>query len=135
LQITPNRVLFSFYILVWLCDTPPSFNKYVMEPKQFLIFLKRGITHALCNFGHKQYPSHSLDQNNSIHSVYKLPSWGYCIPSRFCLGNAIPLQKPMVFAKKSQIRYFFPSRFWYGYAIPLQDSSNILWSQRNCNIS
>jgi len=35
LQKTPNRVLLSFYVLVWLCNTPPRFFKYVMEPKEF----------------------------------------------------------------------------------------------------
>jgi len=43
-----------------------------MEPKGILIYLNRGITFALSNFGHKQYPSNSLDQNNSIHGVYKI---------------------------------------------------------------
>ncbi len=47
LQITLNRVLFSFQILVWLCDTPIGFNRYVMEPKQFLIYLKR-VLHMHC---------------------------------------------------------------------------------------
>jgi hypothetical protein len=43
-----------------------------MEPKGFLIYLERGITCALGNFGHKQYPSNSVDQNNSIHGVYRI---------------------------------------------------------------
>jgi hypothetical protein len=34
---------------------------------------KRGIAHALNNYGNKEYPSNSLDQNNSIHGVYKIP--------------------------------------------------------------
>jgi hypothetical protein len=37
-------------------NTPPGFNRHVMEPKRFLIYPKRGIAHALNNFGHKQYP-------------------------------------------------------------------------------
>jgi hypothetical protein len=45
-----------------------------MEPKGFLIYLNKVIAFALNNFGHKQYPSNSLDQNNSIHGVYKIPS-------------------------------------------------------------
>jgi len=32
-----------------------------MEPKQFLIYLKKGIAHVLSNYGHKQYPFNSLN--------------------------------------------------------------------------
>jgi len=42
--------------------------------KGILIYPNKGIACALNNFGHKQYPSNSLDQNNSIHGVYKIPS-------------------------------------------------------------
>jgi hypothetical protein len=45
-----------------------------MELKGFPIYFRKGIAHALSNFGHKQYPSNSLDKNNSIHGVYKIPS-------------------------------------------------------------
>jgi hypothetical protein len=45
-----------------------------MEPKGFPIYLRKGIAQALSNFGHKQYPSNSLDKNNLIHGVYKIPS-------------------------------------------------------------
>jgi hypothetical protein len=45
-----------------------------MEPKGFLTYHKRGIKHALNNYGHEQYLSNSLDQNNSIHGVYKILS-------------------------------------------------------------
>jgi hypothetical protein len=45
-----------------------------MEPKGFLIYLNGGIAFALNNYGHKQYPSNNLDQNNSIHGVYIIPS-------------------------------------------------------------
>jgi hypothetical protein len=45
-----------------------------MEPKGFLIYPKRGIAHALSKYGHKKYPSNNLDQNNSIHDVYIIPS-------------------------------------------------------------
>ncbi len=74
LQITPQKVLFSLQALVWLSNTLPYFNRYVMEPKGFFIYPKRGIAHALSNYGHKQYPCNSLDQNNSIHNLYKLLS-------------------------------------------------------------
>jgi hypothetical protein len=57
-----------------LCNTLLGFFKYVMEPKGFLIYPNRGIACALSNFGHKQYPSNTLDQNNSIHDVYRIPS-------------------------------------------------------------
>ncbi len=69
------KVLFSFQILVWLYNTPPRFNKYVMEPKKFLIYLNKGIARALSsNFGHEQYPFDSLYQKKSTHGVYKIPS-------------------------------------------------------------
>jgi hypothetical protein len=29
------------------------------------------------------YPFNILDQNNSIHGIYKILSWGYYFPSRF----------------------------------------------------
>jgi len=45
-----------------------------MEPKRFIIYLKRGIACALSNSGHKQYPSKSPNQNNSNHGVYGIPS-------------------------------------------------------------
>jgi hypothetical protein len=72
-----------------------SFNIYVMEPKKFIIYFKRGIVHALNNFGHKQYPSNSL--TNIIQSIVFMDYFHEGIPYRFCLGNAIPLQEPMVF--------------------------------------
>jgi hypothetical protein len=68
------RVLRSFKVLLRLCNTLLRLFKYAMEPKGFLIYFDRGITFALSNFEHKQYLSNSLDQNNSIHGVYKTPS-------------------------------------------------------------
>jgi len=57
----------------WLCNTPLGFNRYVMEPKRFFIYLKKGIAHSLStNFGHE--PFDSLDQNNSVHGVYEILS-------------------------------------------------------------
>jgi hypothetical protein len=47
-----------------------------MEPKGFLIYPCGGIIFALNNYGHNQYPFNSLDQNNSIHGVYKYPHEG-----------------------------------------------------------
>jgi hypothetical protein len=34
---------------------PLHFNRYGIEPKGFLIYLERGIAHALSNFKHEQY--------------------------------------------------------------------------------
>jgi len=46
-----------------------------MESKGFLIYANRGIACALSsNFGHEQYPSNNLLQNNYTHGVYKIPS-------------------------------------------------------------
>jgi len=64
------KILSSFWDLLGLCNIPLGFFKYVMEPKGFIIYINKGIACALNNFGHKQYPSNSLDQNNSITSVY-----------------------------------------------------------------
>ncbi len=47
-----------------------------MEPKGFIIYPNRGIACALRNYGHKQYPSNSLDQNNSIIVFTKYPHKG-----------------------------------------------------------
>jgi hypothetical protein len=66
---------------VWLCNTHLILKKYVMEPKEF--WYARGIACPLSNFNHKQYPSNSLNQNNSIHGVYKIPSWRYYFPFKF----------------------------------------------------
>ncbi len=90
LQTTPKKVLLSFQVLVWLCNTPPYFNRYVMEPKGFLIQPKRGIAHALSNYGHKQYPSNSLDQNNSIHIFTNYSHKGIT----FLLGFVRAMQYP-----------------------------------------
>jgi hypothetical protein len=43
-----------------------------MEPNVFLGYLKKGIASVLSSFGHEQYPSNSLDQNNSTHGVYNV---------------------------------------------------------------
>jgi len=66
-------VLFSFYVLVGLCNIPPSFKRYVMKLSRFLGYPKRVIAHALNSFGHEQYPTGSLNQNNLVHGVYKIP--------------------------------------------------------------
>jgi hypothetical protein len=47
--------------LIGLSNTLQGCNRYVMEPKIFFMYLKRVIAHPLSNYGHKQYPSHSLD--------------------------------------------------------------------------
>jgi hypothetical protein len=60
-----------------------------MEFKGFPIYLKRGIAHALNNYGHKQYPTNSLDQNYSIHGVYIIPS---CEGIAFFIGFGLVMQ-------------------------------------------
>ncbi len=43
--------------------------------KNFLYILRMGIAHAWnINFGHAQYCSDNLDQNNCANGVYKIPS-------------------------------------------------------------
>ncbi len=43
-----------------------------MEPKAFMGYLERGIACSLSLFGHEQYLSNSLDQNNSAHGMYSV---------------------------------------------------------------
>ncbi len=62
-----------------------------MEFKGFPIYFKRGIAHALNNYGHKQYPSNGLDQNNSVHGVYRIPS---CEGIAFLLSFGMAIQYP-----------------------------------------
>jgi hypothetical protein len=46
-----------------LCSYPPGSNKYVMEPKGFLMYLNKGIAQGLSNNSrHEQYPFDSLYQ-------------------------------------------------------------------------
>jgi len=66
-------VLFSFYVLVRLCNIPPSFKRYVMKFSRFLGYPKKVNARALNSFGHEQYPTDSLNQNNLAHGVYKIP--------------------------------------------------------------
>jgi hypothetical protein len=53
--------------LVWLCNTPASFKRYVIEPKGFIGYLERGNAYALNIPMHDQYPSDSLNRNNLAH--------------------------------------------------------------------
>ncbi len=63
------RVLVSLLVLVGLCDTFPCVKRYVMEPNEFLGYLKRGIACSMRPSRHEHYPSNNLDQNNSAHGV------------------------------------------------------------------
>jgi hypothetical protein len=47
------KVMHPFKVLVKLCNTPPSFKIYVMEPNVFLGYLVWGIVGVLNNFGHE----------------------------------------------------------------------------------
>ncbi len=53
--------------MVWLCNTLASFKRYVIEPKWFLGYPKRGNACALNIPMHEQYPFGSLNQNDSAH--------------------------------------------------------------------
>jgi len=77
---TLKEVLHMHWVILGTSNTFSWLFRYVMEPKGFLIYFNRGITCALNNFGHKQYSSNSLDQNNSIHGIYKIPLWRYFFP-------------------------------------------------------
>jgi hypothetical protein len=61
------RVLVFLLVLVGLHNTPPCVKRYVMEPNVFMGYPKRGIACLVSPFRHEQYPSNSLDQNNSTH--------------------------------------------------------------------
>ncbi len=47
-----------------------------MEPKGFMGYPKRGSACELNSYGHEQYPSYNMDQNNSIHGVHKYLPYG-----------------------------------------------------------
>jgi hypothetical protein len=47
-----------------------------MKPNVFLGYPKKGIACLVDSFGHEQYPSNSLDQNNSTHDVIMYPNEG-----------------------------------------------------------
>jgi hypothetical protein len=72
-----------------------------------------GIARALSNYGHKQYPFNSLDQNNSIHGVYTILSWGYCFPSRFEL-NFFGVKKGFL-VWVQDLNYFFDNFIKHAY--------------------
>ncbi len=67
------KVLVSLLVLVGLCNTLPHFKRYVMEPNIFLGYHEKGNAHSLNPSRHEQYPSNSLDQNNSTRGVYNVP--------------------------------------------------------------
>jgi hypothetical protein len=48
-------------MLVWLCITLPSFERYVIKPNVFLGNFIRGIVGVLCSFEDEQYPSNSVN--------------------------------------------------------------------------
>ncbi len=43
---------------------PSKFQRYVMEPKSFMGYLKRGTACELSSYGHEQYPFDNSNQNN-----------------------------------------------------------------------
>jgi len=47
-----------------------------MEPNVLLRYPERGFARSSNFFGHEQYPSDSLDQNNLTHGVYEVPNEG-----------------------------------------------------------
>jgi len=57
----PNHNIMFFLVLLRLCNTPPSFKRYVMEPNVFLRYPTKGITCVLSNFGHEQYTSNNIN--------------------------------------------------------------------------
>ncbi len=82
------RVLFSSYVLLRLCNTLPSFKRYVMEPKGFMGYLERGIACELNSFGQQHYPFDSLTK-----IILPMVFTGFligCFPRRFLYGYALP---------------------------------------------
>jgi hypothetical protein len=57
--LSQNDVGITF--LLGLSNTLQGCNLYATKPKRFFYKPKKGISHPLCDFGHKQYPSSSLD--------------------------------------------------------------------------
>ncbi len=66
------RIFVSLKVLVGICYTFTCAKRYVMEPNVFMGYCKRGIASVLSSFGHEQYPSHNLNQNNFAHGVYNV---------------------------------------------------------------
>ncbi len=60
------RVLVSLLILVGLRNTLPCVKRYVMEPKVFLGYPKKGIACLLSPSKHEQYPSNNTIRNSVI---------------------------------------------------------------------
>jgi hypothetical protein len=61
-----------------------------MEPKGFMGYPEKGSACELNGLRHEPYPFDSPNQNNRAHGVYILPQIGYCFPSKFWYGYAIP---------------------------------------------
>jgi len=56
-----------------LCNTLPNSKIFVMKPKGFMGYSKRGNACELSIFGHEQYPFDNPNQNNGAHVVCRLP--------------------------------------------------------------
>jgi hypothetical protein len=68
-SLYPNEGIGFLVGLVGLSNIPPLVKRCVMEPIEFLGFLKRGTSCLVNLFKHEQYPSNGPDQNNSAHGV------------------------------------------------------------------
>jgi hypothetical protein len=49
------RYYILFRFLVWLCNNPQSFKKYIMESNVFLGYPAKGTIGVLSSFGHEKY--------------------------------------------------------------------------------
>jgi len=68
-QIQLMKILVSLLVFIGLRNTLSRVKKYVMESTVFLGYPKKGITCLANLFEYEQYPSNSLDQNNSACGV------------------------------------------------------------------
>jgi hypothetical protein len=83
-RIQLMRVLVSLMVFIRLRNTLPYVKRHVMQPNEFLGYLKRGIACLVSPFEHEQYPSNSMDQNIFYPWCYRVAQQRYCVASRFC---------------------------------------------------
>jgi hypothetical protein len=80
--IYPDRGILK--IMLDISNTPPKAWTKIIQTMLYLKYPHEGIAFLLGFVKAMQYLSKSLDQNNSNHGVYRIPSRRYCVPFKFC---------------------------------------------------
>jgi len=68
--------------------TPLIVKIYVINPKAFPRYLERGNATSIHPFGHEQYPSNNIGQNDSTHGVLQNTPMRVLV-SRFGFGRVM----------------------------------------------